>query len=94
MAAERSKPGGLVVEDGQPLIALPREVVPYSLTYAVLARYGALRRRMRPPHGPGLIEVPPRRSPGRATCAGAAARAFVCGTGLRIMELFPCAGGA
>jgi predicted nucleic acid-binding protein len=34
---------------------LLREVVPYSLTYPVLARYGELRRQMRPPHGPGLI---------------------------------------
>ncbi|CAA9574604.1 MAG: hypothetical protein AVDCRST_MAG18-2394 [uncultured Thermomicrobiales bacterium] len=34
---------------------LLREVVPYSPTYAVLGRYGELRRQMRPPHSPGLI---------------------------------------
>lgn len=28
---------------------------PYALTYATLERYGELRRRLRPPHGPGLI---------------------------------------
>lgn len=28
---------------------------PYALTYETLERYGELRRRLRPPHGPGLI---------------------------------------
>ncbi len=34
---------------------LMREVQPYTLTYAALDLYGDLRRRLRPPHGPGLI---------------------------------------
>lgn len=34
---------------------LLRTVYPYSLTYAILERYAAVRRQMRPPHGPGLI---------------------------------------
>lgn len=34
---------------------LLRGVKPYGLTYAVLERYGEIRRRLRPPHGPGLI---------------------------------------
>jgi hypothetical protein len=36
------------------LRALLRVIRPYALTYAALERYGALRRRLRPPHGPGL----------------------------------------
>jgi predicted nucleic acid-binding protein len=30
-------------------------VRPYALTYPILERYARLRRRLRPPHGPGLI---------------------------------------
>ena len=30
-------------------------VHPYVLPFAVLDRYGVLRRELRPPHGPGLI---------------------------------------
>ncbi len=30
-------------------------VRPYLVTYAVVDRYAALRRQLRPPHGPGLI---------------------------------------
>ncbi|HET8626638.1 MAG TPA: type II toxin-antitoxin system VapC family toxin [Thermomicrobiales bacterium] len=37
------------------LRALLREVRPYAPTYAILERYADPRRRMRPPHGPGLI---------------------------------------
>jgi predicted nucleic acid-binding protein len=32
-----------------------REIYPYSLSYSILTRYGAIRRSLRPPHGPGLI---------------------------------------
>lgn len=31
------------------------EVFPYVPTYSILERYADLRRRLRPPHGPGLI---------------------------------------
>ena len=34
---------------------LMRESQPFALTYPALERYGELRRRLRPPHGPGLI---------------------------------------
>lgn len=34
---------------------LLREVQPLSLTYNTMERYADLRRRLRPPHGPGLI---------------------------------------
>ena len=34
---------------------LLRVLRPYALTYAILERYARLRRRLRPPHGPGLI---------------------------------------
>jgi predicted nucleic acid-binding protein len=34
---------------------LLREISPIFLTYSILDRYGELRRRLRPPHGPGLI---------------------------------------
>lgn len=34
---------------------LLRTVYPYALTYAILERYAAIRRQLRPPHGPGLI---------------------------------------
>src|SRR5262245_22619821 len=34
---------------------LLRSIVPFSLTYAIMERYAALRRQMRSPHGPGLI---------------------------------------
>lgn len=34
---------------------LLREIHPYPLPFAVLDRYGELRRLLRPPHGPGLI---------------------------------------
>ena len=37
------------------LRTLLREVRPLPLNYAILERYTALRRRLRPPHGPGLI---------------------------------------
>ena len=30
-------------------------VPPLGLTYAALERYGEIRRKLRPPHGPGLI---------------------------------------
>jgi predicted nucleic acid-binding protein len=35
---------------------LLREIVPCALTYSTLERYAAIRRALRPPHGPGLIE--------------------------------------
>jgi predicted nucleic acid-binding protein len=31
------------------------QITPYFLTYRILERYAAIRRQMRPPHGPGLI---------------------------------------
>lgn len=34
---------------------LLREIYPYFLTYPILERYADLRRRLRPPHGKGLI---------------------------------------
>jgi len=34
---------------------LLRTVHPYFLTYAILDRYADIRRRLRPPYGPGLI---------------------------------------
>jgi predicted nucleic acid-binding protein len=34
---------------------LLREVTPYFVTYAIMARYAELRRELRTPHGPGLI---------------------------------------
>lgn len=34
---------------------LLREIHPYPLNYAIMERYADLRRRMRPPHGSGLI---------------------------------------
>src|SRR5437588_4671887 len=34
---------------------LLQEVYPYFLTYAILERYADLRRKLRPPHGKGLI---------------------------------------
>jgi predicted nucleic acid-binding protein len=34
---------------------LLREIYPYFLTYAILERYADLRRKLRPPHGKGLI---------------------------------------
>ena len=34
---------------------LLHEIHPYLLTYATLERYGAIRRSLRPPFGPGLI---------------------------------------
>jgi predicted nucleic acid-binding protein len=34
---------------------LLREVYPYFLTYSILERYADLRRKLRPPHGKGLI---------------------------------------
>lgn len=37
------------------LRAFLREVTPYFLTYPILERYAAIRRQLRPPHGPGLI---------------------------------------
>ncbi len=37
------------------LRTLLREILPYSLTYAILERYADIRRQLRPPHGPGLI---------------------------------------
>ena len=37
------------------LRTLLREVYPYFLTFPILERYAALRRQLRPPHGPGLI---------------------------------------
>lgn len=39
----------------QDLELLLTEVYPYNLTYAILARYAALRRAMRAPHGSGVI---------------------------------------
>lgn len=35
---------------------LLREVRPYDLTYSILERYADLRRAMRKPYGPGLID--------------------------------------
>ena len=32
-----------------------RDIHSYQLTYPILRRYAALRRAMRPPHGPGII---------------------------------------
>jgi predicted nucleic acid-binding protein len=37
------------------LRAFLHAVYPYFLTYPVLDRYVDIRRRLRPPHGPGLI---------------------------------------
>src|SRR5437660_1697744 len=34
---------------------LMREVYPYFLTYPILDRYADMRRKLRPPHGKGLI---------------------------------------
>jgi predicted nucleic acid-binding protein len=34
---------------------LLRGVQPYLITYPVMDRYAEIRRRLRPPHGPGLI---------------------------------------
>ncbi len=34
---------------------LLREVYPYFLTYSILERYADVRRKLRPPYGPGLI---------------------------------------
>jgi len=34
---------------------LLREVYPFFLTYPILERYADLRRKLRPPHGKGLI---------------------------------------
>lgn len=34
---------------------LLREVYPYFLTYPILERYAEIRRKLRPPHGKGLI---------------------------------------
>lgn len=34
---------------------LLREIRPHFLTYPTLDRYAAIRRQLRPPHGPGLI---------------------------------------
>jgi predicted nucleic acid-binding protein len=34
---------------------LLNEVYPYFLTYSILDRYADIRRRLRPPHGEGLI---------------------------------------
>src|SRR5438270_2065739 len=34
---------------------LLREIYPYFLTYPILERYADLRRKLRPPHGKGLI---------------------------------------
>ncbi len=32
-----------------------QEIRPYLLTYPIMERYAAIRRQLRPPHGPGLI---------------------------------------
>jgi predicted nucleic acid-binding protein len=37
------------------LLALLRLVSPYLLSFSILERYADIRRRLRPPHGPGLI---------------------------------------
>lgn len=37
------------------LLTLLGEIAPYFITYAIMQRYGELRRRLRPPYGPGLI---------------------------------------
>ena len=34
---------------------VPRTIYPHRLTYRILQRYAALRRAMRPPHGPGIV---------------------------------------
>src|SRR6266704_894079 len=34
---------------------LMREIYPYFLTYSILDRYADIRRKLRPPHGKGLI---------------------------------------
>ena len=34
---------------------LMHDIYPYTLTYPALERYGEIRLRLRPPHGPGLI---------------------------------------
>ena len=35
---------------------LLRAVYPYFLTYSVMEHYADIRRALRPPHGPGLID--------------------------------------
>lgn len=37
------------------LLILLREIEPFFVTHAVMQGYAALRRRLRPPYGPGLI---------------------------------------
>ena len=39
----------------QDLLTLLTDVTPLPLSFAILDRYAALRRTMRPPYGPGLI---------------------------------------
>lgn len=34
---------------------LLEDIYPYFLTYPIAERYAAIRRQLRPPHGPGLI---------------------------------------
>lgn len=37
------------------LLLLLQRVTPFFVTFDIAGRYGALRRQIRPPHGPGLI---------------------------------------
>lgn len=39
----------------QDLRVMLRAVYPYAPTFGILERYAAIRRHLRPPHGPGLI---------------------------------------
>ena len=43
------------VERQKQLRDLLREIYPYFLTYPILERYADIRRKLRPPHGSGLI---------------------------------------
>lgn len=43
------------VQRHRDLVTLLGEITPYFVTYAIMQRYAAFRRQLRPPYGPGLI---------------------------------------
>ena len=43
------------VQRHQNLLTLLAEIVPYLVSHAIMRRYAAVRRLLRPPHGPGLV---------------------------------------